>query len=97
MTSAHGEGNLILDTLSEGIIARDMQHRIIFPNKAAEAITGYSRHKVVGRDCHDAFLGNSCGTKCPRAPHELTTSRGRGAYPMLATVTCVNKETTDSC
>ncbi|NQT84324.1 sigma 54-interacting transcriptional regulator, partial [bacterium] len=41
-----------------------MNRRITFFNSSAEAITGYSRHEVVGRDCHDAFPGNFCGEKC---------------------------------
>lgn len=58
------KANLVLNSLSEGIIAHDMNRRITFFNSSAEAITGYSRHEVVGRDCHDAFPGNFCGEKC---------------------------------
>ena len=54
----------ILDNLMEGIIAHDMQRRILFFNRAAERITGYSREEVVGRDCHQVFGSPFCGAKC---------------------------------
>ena len=38
----------ILDNLSEGILAHDKERRILFFNRAAEAITGYRREDVVG-------------------------------------------------
>ena len=61
---AHGKANLILDSLSEGIIAHDMERRIIFFNQAAEVMTGYSRAEVLGNDCHKVFPGGFCGGKC---------------------------------
>ena len=54
----------ILDNLSEGIFAHDLERRILFFNRAAEEITGYRREDVVGKDCHDAFRGPFCGGKC---------------------------------
>ncbi|MEM5788948.1 MAG: sigma 54-interacting transcriptional regulator [Syntrophobacteraceae bacterium] len=54
----------ILDNLMEGIIAHDMQRRILFFNRAAEKITGFSREDVLGRDCHQVFGNPFCGTKC---------------------------------
>jgi len=61
---ANDKANLILNTFSEGIIAHDMNRHITFFNAAAEAITGYRRDEVIGRDCHDVFPGNFCGAKC---------------------------------
>ncbi|MHC4886997.1 MAG: hypothetical protein ACYTGH_18120, partial [Planctomycetota bacterium] len=29
-----------------------------------EAITGFPRHEVIGRDCHEVFGGNFCGARC---------------------------------
>jgi len=55
---------LILDSLSEGIIAHDIERRIIFFNGAAETITGYSRREVIGRDCHEVFSNRFCGSQC---------------------------------
>ena len=54
----------ILDNLSEGIIAHDRERRIVFFNRAAEEITGYPREDVLGKDCHEAFGGPFCGSRC---------------------------------
>lgn len=54
----------ILDNLMEGIIAHDRHRRILFFNRAAEEITGYSRGEVIGRDCHDVFASPFCGERC---------------------------------
>jgi PAS domain S-box-containing protein len=54
----------ILDNLSEGIIAHDRERRIVFFNRAAEEITGYLRKDVLGKDCHEAFGGPFCGSRC---------------------------------
>ena len=84
---ANDKAGLILNSLSEGIIAHDMDRRIAFFNHAAEAITGYSRHEVVGRDCHEVFPGGFCDGKCAfrdkapsfdsaRYPVDFTTKAG---------------------
>jgi len=54
----------ILDNLTKGIIAHDKERRILFFNRAAEKITGYSREEVLGKDCHEAFGGPFCGGRC---------------------------------
>ena len=54
----------ILDNLTEGIIAHDRERHILFFNQAAERITGYQRHDVLGKDCHKAFGEPFCGEKC---------------------------------
>lgn len=54
----------ILDNMLEGIIAHDLNRRILFFNRAAEKITGHSREEVLGRDCHVVFGSPFCGTKC---------------------------------
>ena len=54
----------ILDSLGEGIIAHDLQRRVLYFNRAAEAVTGYSREEVVGRDCHQVFGAPFCGELC---------------------------------
>ncbi|MGC8491238.1 MAG: sigma-54 interaction domain-containing protein [Syntrophobacteraceae bacterium] len=54
----------ILDNMLEGIIAHDLNRRILFFNRAAEKITGYSREEVIGRDCHNVFGAPFCGKKC---------------------------------
>ncbi len=54
----------ILDNLTEGIIAHDMDRRIFFFNHAAERITGYDRNDVLYKDCRDAFGSPFCGERC---------------------------------
>ncbi len=55
---------LVLDNLRDGIIAHDTKRKIIFFNRAAAKITGYSRQEVLGRDCHDIFGAPFCGERC---------------------------------
>ena len=55
---------LVIDGISDGIIAHDMARRVFYFNTAAEEITGYRREEVVNHDCHDVFPGNFCGGKC---------------------------------
>ena len=54
----------ILDYLPDGIICHDRERRILCFNRAAEALTGYAREEVLGRDCHEAFGRPFCGTQC---------------------------------
>ena len=56
--------DMILNNISDGIIAHDLNRRIFYFNHAAEKITGYSRDEVINRDCHDVFPGRFCGGKC---------------------------------
>jgi PAS domain S-box-containing protein len=48
----------------EGIIAHDLNRKVLFFNRAAEKITGYSREEALGRDCHTIFGGPFCGSQC---------------------------------
>ncbi len=54
----------VLDNLKEGIIAHDLKRRILFFNKEAERITGYTREEVLGKDCHEVFGRPFCGDHC---------------------------------
>ena len=56
--------SLILDSISDGILAHDMQQRLFYFNRAAEEITGYSRDEVLSRKCQDVFPGRFCGPRC---------------------------------
>lgn len=58
------ESDLILDHLSEGVVAHDMNRRIFYFNAAAERITGYKREELLNRDCHEALPSGLCGAKC---------------------------------
>ena len=54
----------ILNNLKEGIIAHDLDRRILFFSDGAERITGYRREEILGRDCHQAFGAPFCGNRC---------------------------------
>lgn len=54
----------ILNSISDGIIAHDMDRHIFYFNRAAEQITGFTADEVMNRDCHDVFPGNFCGGNC---------------------------------
>lgn len=54
----------ILDNLMQGIIAHDLERRILYFNRAAEKITGFLREDVLGKDCHTVFGGPFCGGRC---------------------------------
>ncbi len=63
---------MLLDVPFDGIYVTDRQRRIIFWNKGAENITGYSAAEVLGRPCSDNILnhidvnGNLlCTGSCP--------------------------------
>lgn len=61
---AKANADLILDHVSEGVIAHDLQRRILYFNAAAERITGYKREEVINRDCHEVIAGGLCSGKC---------------------------------
>ncbi len=72
----------ILDNLKEGIIAHDLDHRIIFFNREAEKITGFRREDVLEKKCEEAFGTALCGANCrfckendtPEDAEEYTTN-----------------------
>ncbi|MDD5596698.1 MAG: sigma 54-interacting transcriptional regulator [Victivallaceae bacterium] len=55
---------MILDNISDAIIAHDLERNIYYFNKAAEKLTGYKRDSVLNCDCHEAFGNPLCGDKC---------------------------------
>jgi PAS domain S-box-containing protein len=50
----------IVDTINDAVIASDVDIRITGFNRAAELLTGFSRHEVLGRSCHDVFSPAFC-------------------------------------
>lgn len=65
----------ILNNLKDGIIAHDLKRRIIYFNKKAEEITGFSKKDVLGKDCHKVHGRPFCGERCSffytNSPEEL--------------------------
>jgi PAS domain S-box-containing protein len=54
----------ILGSLTEGVLAHDMNRRIFYFNRGAERLTGLSEAEVLGRDCHEVFSTRICGENC---------------------------------
>src|SRR5690349_8661671 len=62
----------VLDGLEQGVYVVDLNRRIVFWNAAAERISGYLRHEVVGRSCREDLLVHCdqsgaalCQRSCP--------------------------------
>lgn len=63
---------MLLDSLYDGVYVVDRQRRILFWNRAAAEMTGYSADEVVGRCCSDDILNHIdengvllCHSRCP--------------------------------
>jgi PAS domain S-box-containing protein len=54
----------ILNSLSDGIIAHDLQRKIFYFSDTAAKLTGFSSSSVIGRDCHEVFNPRLCGPGC---------------------------------
>jgi len=65
MTISDNIKDHILDSIAEGVFTVDKDFRIIFFNKAAERITGYSREEITGKFCKDIFKSKKCCLDCP--------------------------------
>jgi PAS domain S-box-containing protein len=92
LNSLREQAELILSNISDGILAHDMERRIFYMNRAAEAITGYERKDILGRDCHDVFPEGFCEGRClldsdepiPEGkPFERALTRSDGARVVL--------------
>jgi len=70
----------LLDNLTDGVMAHDMDRRIYFFNQAAQRITGYNLNEVIGRDCHEVFPGRFCGGDCSFCDDKVI-SHTRLKYP----------------
>ncbi len=54
----------VFDSLSEGIIAHDVNKKVFLFSKRASEITGISEEKAMSCECHDIFDSPLCGPKC---------------------------------
>jgi diguanylate cyclase (GGDEF)-like protein/PAS domain S-box-containing protein len=62
----------MLENLFEAAYVVDRERRIVFWNRAAEQLTGFSSEEVIGRECSDGLLHHvdgrgkmRCDTECP--------------------------------
>ena len=62
--SSKTDSQLILDNISDAIIAHDLNRNIYYFNKAAEKLTGHKKEYVLNYDCHEVFGSPLCGEKC---------------------------------
>lgn len=63
----------LLDTIPSGLFLVDRDRTILFWNRAAERITGFSADEVVGQHCsilEGIECGRACGLYDPRAPEK---------------------------
>jgi PAS domain S-box-containing protein len=60
----HHVTEIILESISDGVFTVDHMWHITSFNRAAEQITGISRHDAIGRYCWDIFRSNMCETDC---------------------------------
>ncbi|UCF37275.1 MAG: sigma 54-interacting transcriptional regulator, partial [Acidobacteriota bacterium] len=56
--------NVILDSLTEGVLTVDSDWRIVSFNRAAEEITGVERECAVGRPCWEVMRSSICARRC---------------------------------
>lgn len=54
----------ILESISDGVFAVDLDWRVTSFNRAAVEITGVQRSEAVGRRCSDVFRSSMCGPDC---------------------------------
>ena len=55
---------LILNSIADGVFTVDCNWKITSFNRAAEIITGWSRHEAIGKFCGDVFHSSICGKNC---------------------------------
>jgi len=87
LAEAKCQADMIIDNISDGIIAHDLDRRIFYFNSAAEEITGFLREDVINRDCHEVFPGNFCGGKCQFCESSESVSEISGQETNIATKT----------
>ncbi|MFZ5765494.1 MAG: sigma 54-interacting transcriptional regulator [Thermodesulfobacteriota bacterium] len=56
----HLVSEFVLDSINDGVFSVDRQWRITSFNRAAEKLTGWKRHEVIGMPCREIFRSNAC-------------------------------------
>ena len=66
ITQSQLDWQLILNSVSEGMIITDRHFKIIFSNRAFSTMTGIEISNLIGSKCHDVFPGELCfSSNCP--------------------------------
>ena len=63
--SETGLSQVILDSVSEGVLTVDTHWKITSFNRSAEEITGVLRKEALGQLCSDVLHSTLCETRCP--------------------------------
>ncbi len=79
----------VIDSINAGLYVTDKDRKIIYWNKAAEQITGWSREEALGKGCFDEFLSHIdkdgrqlCGEEfCPL--HRAMVTRQGSTVPVM--------------
>lgn len=87
----------ILHSLADGVYITDVNRKILFWNRAAERITGWTASDVVGRTCYDSVLCHVdkdghclCGhDTCPL--HRSIVTNQPSTEPLLVFAQCKNQ------
>jgi PAS domain S-box-containing protein len=58
------EQNIILDSIADGVFTVDLNWRITSFNRAAEKITGVSKHEAIGQLCKNVLKAEACDKNC---------------------------------
>lgn len=72
----------ILNSLSEGIFAHDLNRRIFYFSTKASELTGLSPEDVMGKDCHDIFTGGLCSDNCAFCGSGTVSPFDQKRYPI---------------
>lgn len=73
----------MLNHVSDGVFAVDVDKRITFFNRAAEEITGFPASEALGLPCQDVFRSDACGSRCI---FDEVKSTGRGVIGRHVTI-----------
>lgn len=84
LTNPSSELAKTLNSLYDGVYVVDTQRIILFWNKAAEQMTGYSAAEVLGKSCKDDILNHI---------DENGVLLCRGACPLLKAISCAGTST----
>jgi len=55
---------IILDNITDGVYAIDLNWQVTYFNRAAEKITGIPRKEAIGRPCFEVLRSNVCESNC---------------------------------
>ena len=75
LRDAELEKATILDSVSEHVIYQDLEHRILWPNRAACESVDATREELTGRYCYEVWAGRD--DRCPYCPVAEAVAAGR--------------------